>query len=384
MLYDAMHDLAPLGDRFGPVAGGHPGVLDPSATPHSVVFGSDFRLNIEAKSNLRWLDGVELAHGKDYMAAVVDVAGPTYDDVLEFDFQDPSRFQVDGLVPAPTVDMRLRMLENGAFIPSCNGNDACQRTSPNRPRAKPRCGPSRAISSNTSSRRRRSTSTTRERSTIATSTFWDARRASRWARAAHQRAGPTSPCCSIWAIPPRTNISGSRSPKWPRWRSTAFPAPPSPRARPTPALPCATFRWGSRPKIRTAIRPYLQDQASFLSSRLLGDYAKNNGLLDFFYRRGSDGVPYLFFAAAGDPRPRPGYAYKHPGFFRDAALTSASKASATNISGSGDTAHEKVMLGAGATVLYVEDETGAIYRLRFDVSPTNTTEITVRVAKKAR
>ena len=44
----------------------------------------------------------------------------------------------------------------------------------------------------------------------------------------------------------------------------------------------------------------LQDQAGKISDKLLGDYKKNNGAVDFYYRRGSDGHPYLFFVTADD------------------------------------------------------------------------------------
>src|SRR6185369_2591063 len=64
---------------------------------------------------------------------VVDETGPTYEDVMEFDFQDPSRFQVDGLTASPTVDMRLKVLEDDAFIPSCSGKDACKGNLPGAP-----------------------------------------------------------------------------------------------------------------------------------------------------------------------------------------------------------------------------------------------------------
>src|SRR5690606_19193301 len=57
-LYDAMRDLGPLPQRFGP-SGSHPGLLDPSFTPHSAVFGPNFRMLLVARSNLRWLDGVD-------------------------------------------------------------------------------------------------------------------------------------------------------------------------------------------------------------------------------------------------------------------------------------------------------------------------------------
>ncbi|RYE88717.1 MAG: hypothetical protein EOO75_12990, partial [Myxococcales bacterium] len=58
-LYDAMHDLTTLGELLGP-KGDHPGVVDPTPPPTSQVFGPDFKMILDATSNLRWRDGVDL------------------------------------------------------------------------------------------------------------------------------------------------------------------------------------------------------------------------------------------------------------------------------------------------------------------------------------
>jgi hypothetical protein len=137
-------------------------------------------------------------------------------------------------------------------------------------------------------------------------------------------------------------------------------------------------------ELRKAVRPYLQNQSSMLSSRLLGDYQKNNGQVDFYYRRGLDNVPYVFFVAPSDPRPTPGYNYKNPGFFSDPSLSAASRVSQVTINGSGDTTHEKLKLPVGETVVYSEDEAGDVYRLSFVVPAPDSKEISVRIARRMK
>jgi len=128
-LYDAMQDITSLAEKLGPV-GEHPGVLDPTAPPHAQVLTDAFQMKLVATSNLRWFDGIIATADdgqplKDYLALVDDQSGPTRDDLLEFDFEDPSRFEISGLAPHPLADLRLALKENPSFIKSCTG-DACK------------------------------------------------------------------------------------------------------------------------------------------------------------------------------------------------------------------------------------------------------------------
>ncbi|MEM7676894.1 MAG: hypothetical protein AAF449_12895, partial [Myxococcota bacterium] len=131
-------------------------------------------------------------------------------------------------------------------------------------------------------------------------------------------------------------------------------------------------------EIRRAIRPVLQAQASVLSDRLLGDYARNNGAVDFYYRRGDDGVPYVFFVNEDDPRPSTTYRYDRPGFYADPARTN--EVSALVVPGSGDDTHPKLRLSPGETTVYAEDEDGQLYRLRFAVDAAG--EVVVDVSRR--
>jgi hypothetical protein len=97
------------------------------------------------------------------------------------------------------------------------------------------------------------------------------------------------------------------------------------------------------------------------------------GSPDLVYVRsgsGADGVDELWFVAPADvPLDADGapvrpYAYAHPGFFADDALT-------TKVSAPDDALvpHERVAVAPG-DVLYVEDDAGAVYRLELGPKPS--------------
>jgi hypothetical protein len=383
-LFDAMNDLTPLGARFGP-AGGHPGVLDPGSPPRSAVFTPAFRMVILADSNLRWLDGLQLARGKDYMAMVVDTRGPTYNDVLEFSFTDPARFDVQGITPAPTVDLRFRIQENPAFVPACTGS-GCQANTSDAPRgttyvwSTPRWQLEHIVGA----------ASLTEYATLRNSLSYVLGAARVSVGQGGQPAGWTEfftlfgigsppPQQYVWELVNevgqralhRVNVGGAVSTLAEGSANVAFTLS---------GVPVGL----TADQIRAAVRPALQAQASTLSSRLLGDYSRNNGQLDLFYRRGADGAPYLFFAAMSDPRPMAGYRYTRPGLYSAPTLDAAARVSRTDIAGSGDTAHEKLRVTPGETVLYAQDESGAVYRLRVVVMAGRESEITVGLSRRMR
>ncbi len=382
-LYDAMNDLAPLATTLGP-AGGHPGIVDPSSPPHGVVLDDDFLMTIVAESNLRWLDGVDLDGGKDYLAVVVDTVGPTFGDVLEFDFEDPARFQIDGIVAAPTADLRIRVNETAAFIPACTANTAsettnCQSNLPGTP--------------------------------FGTSYIWS-RPAHNLehivARAAYNQYDTRDNIQNSYLLGACiVRVGDDDEPAgWTRFYTTfGLGNPPEDQYLweliseigqvALHRLPAGTLSEGAAnvaftlqdvdvgitaDEIRDAVRPTLQAQASTLSEMLLGDFSANNGPVDFYYRRAADNVPTLYFVAPSDPRPTPGYGYTKPGFWSNPELTA--KASSTILAGSGDTTHEKIRLPVGQTVLYAQDEAGGVYRLRFVVG-ADATAIAVYVSRRA-
>jgi len=380
-LYDVMNDLAPLGTRFGP-SGSHPGILDPAFTPNSVIFGPNFLMTIVANSNLRWLDGLDLNVGKDYIATVVDTTGPTYSDVLEFDFTTPSRFSIDGLVSSPVVDLRMKIFENNAFIPACTTKNAtaaqCKSNLPATP--------------------------------FGTSFVWSK---PGWeleaivGRAAYNqyRTRTFSKDYYVFIIP-AAHIDIGNPAGWTMIRTTFGLGNPPPdqylwelinevgqvalhrlpggvtisEGNADVAFTLLDIPVGiTDTQIRAAVGPSLQAQASTLSNMLLGNYWENNGPVDFFYRLDSASVPTVFFIAPSDRQGSQGYSYAKPGFFSDAALTN--RVSALNIAGSGDTTHQKLRLPVGETTVYSQDETGAVYRLRFVVG-SDPSEIACFVSRK--
>jgi hypothetical protein len=393
-LYDAMNDLTPLKDRFGP-KGGHPGLLDPSFDPYSQVFGNDFELELSAQSNLRWMDGVDLsgaggATSKDYIALVVDTTGPTYDDVLEFDFTDPAKFDVKGLVQAPKVNLRMSLYENSAWVNSCIPSRAsesqCKANLPNAPLStfvwsKPRyqvepivAGAALAQYKNRSNYRETYVLGTAEVTVgyngnpAGWSTYWTL-----------FNIGSPPESQYVWELILEVaqkalhNFSGTTLNEGDaNMMFTLYGIDVGLTAN----------------EIRAAMRPELQKQRAKLSDKLLGDYQKNNGAVDFYYRQGADSAAYLFFAAASDPLPDGSYDYAKPGFFADEAL--ANKVSSKDAGTSGDSAHEKLRLPEGETVVYASDETSSLFRLRFVVPkqdpahPDPTREIQLYVSRKVR
>lgn len=102
------------------------------------------------------------------------------------------------------------------------------------------------------------------------------------------------------------------------------------------------------------------------------------GEADFYYYRARDAADgsasgdWLYFVVPGDipsgddGEPMRKYEYKHPGFFADALLT---QKLSTPQALDGDEEHEKVRLDQHAE-LYVEDETGVVYRVRPGKKPS--------------
>lgn len=378
-LYDALNDLAPLGVTLGPV-GAHPGVFDPSTPPFGAVITDQFRMNIVSESNLRWLDGIDLSVGKDYIATVVDTTGPTYADVLEFDFTDPARFSIDGLVANPTADMRIRVLENSRFINACNGNDACQANLPASPYqtayvwSTPRWQLEHTVARGAYNQYQ-----TRQ---FDKSYYFTIIKEAQITVGNPEPAGWTH----FWTLfglgsPPEdqylweliTEVGQVAMHRLPNGTSRA-------EGSANVAFTLDDVSVGlTANQIRNAVRPVLQAQASTLSDMLLGNYWENNGPVDFYYRRDAAGVATLFFVAASDRFGSQGYAYAKPGFFADVNLTT--KLSSLSIAGSGDAAHEKLRLPVGETVVYTQDEGGFVYRLRFVVGADDT-EIVCFVSRR--
>ncbi|RMH00537.1 MAG: hypothetical protein D6705_00060 [Deltaproteobacteria bacterium] len=376
-LADALSDMATLTERLGP-AGDHPGIVAPEFPVHGEVFGPDFRMRVVASSNLRIVEGVDLGGAKDYLAVIADVTGPTYEDEVEFDFEDPERFELSGLTENPTVDLRFRIAEYDGFVPTCT-TDPCKQNLPGTP-----WGPD-----------------------------------SVWARdpwllepiivAAARERYKTRSVYLEYGLGVLAKIfigQDGDPPGWSRY-DILFDIgnPPEPQYLWETIGEVAQVRMHDNQfaefpegaadveftlydipvgmtgaEAAEAVRPALQAQASKLSDILLGDFKKNNGTVDFYYRRASDGKAYVFFVAPEDLADGADYPYVSPGFYAQPNLAAASKLSAREMPGVGDTLREKLSLEAGETVVYAEGLDGRVRRIRFVVGATDG-EIEVHVAQ---
>jgi hypothetical protein len=366
-LEDALSNLATLADRYGPM-GEHPGVLDPSFPVQGEVFGSDFKMIAEADSNLRLVEGVDADSGADgagkgYASVVVDEIGPSYEDELEFDFNDPEKFRVEGLVEDLVVDMRFALGESPQYIPSCTSSAVCQGNLPGAPTSP------QSVWSLDPWQFEYLVTYAAYLDYVALPPFSVSYLLGSASVDVGQNGNPLG-----WieyfvflglGNPPedqfvwetilevaQVRLHDSGFATFPEGVGLAFTIED---------IPCGL----SGSEAAEAVRPYLQEQASDISDFLLGDYKDQNDAVDFYYRRAEDGRAYVYFAAAEDRPEGAAYDYARPGLYEDSAL--ASKASATALAGVADTSHEKLALPAGESHYYFEDDTGTRYRARFVV-----------------
>jgi hypothetical protein len=382
-LADALANMSTLSDKFGPV-GNHPGVLDPSMPPYGEMFGPDFKMSAVAESNLKVLDGADLGVSKDFITVVQDLVGPTFDDPAEFDFEDPEKFSVTGLAPDPVVDLRFNVVEHPTFVGSCVGDDNCVNNLPGNP--------------------------------VGTGSVWNT---NPWTleyqvatagiltydQLVHQQCYPAEWLCTA-------EVKVGQDP---------FPAgytefdvflnlgnPPEnqymwelinevaqvqfhdngyvqiPEGQGDIAFTLQDIAVGiTGEEAAEAVRPYLAEQSGEIAGYLLGDYKKNNGDVDFYYRRADNGTPYLYFVAPDDLDVDKPYGWQKPGFFGSAYLDEDSRLSSTQVDGVADTTHEKWAPPPGVSTAFVQDDEGIVYRLTFVVPESgDPTEIVVGIERR--
>jgi hypothetical protein len=380
-LYDALNDLRPLGERFGP-SGDHPGAVDPSFPSIARVFAEDAAMVLQARSNLRWLDGLDLLAGKEYLATVVDTTGPTFDDVVEFDFSSPETFRITGLIERPTTNLRFAVQENDLFVSSCNGDVACVNNLPDSP---------------TSSASYWAQPRWQLETIIARAAYlqYEARRFQRCyinflGCQADMRIGQGrfpagwTEFDILFGLgnPPRDQYIWELISEVGQVALHRVPAGTIPEGQADVAFNMRDIEVGiTADELEDIVRPFLQEQAARISSLVLGDYSRNNGNVDFYYRRGLDGRPYLYFVTADDPRPVDDYPYTRPGFYSAPSLSPSALISRRVIPGSGDDSHEKLLLTAGESEVWIEGRDGAVWRLQIVVGD-DPTEVIVRYARR--
>ncbi len=374
-LADALADLTTLADRYGPM-GEHPGVI--AGEVSGEVFGPDFQMVVTADSNLRIMDGVDGSMGKGFLTVVDDATGPTYEDELEFDFEDPERFRLEGLADDLRVDLRVLLEEHVGFVPSCVGDPPCQDNEPGDPV---------------------------DDTSVWALQPWELEHV---VTAAAKLDYDRRIYFAIYVNGLAQVHIGQEDapPGWVHYEvEGGLGNPPGDQYLWETVLevaqvalhhtPWTDFAEGSASVAFTvrdvpvgltgeeataAVRPYLQEQASMLSDLLLGNFRDNNDPVDVYYRRGDDGGAYLWFVGAEDLPAGVEYPYGQPGLFADPDLEE--KLSATEIDGLRDTTHEKLAIGPGETVVYFADDEGQTYRLRAVMPAGDDGEIDVFVARR--
>ncbi len=350
-LRDALEDMATVGARLGPV-GEPPGILAPNFPVYGEVMGPDFRMRMEADSNLRIVDGLDLPQGIDNMVTL------RVEEPLELRFEDHNAFEVTGLLD-PTIDLRIAIGEHPRFVPACAGNDACQANAPGSPMGA---------------------------DSVWSLQPWSLERII--ATAARIKYGQlrTHACyvsCDLAEIsigqggyPPgwmHFGVALDLGPKdqyvWELLNEVAQVGLHGPNERDyAEGNANVAFTLQDVPVGITAqditrqIRPILQGQSERIADFLLGDFAERSGHVDFFFQRTTDGRPALWFVHPIDLPEGRQYTWRQPGFFADPAL--ASKVSLQILPADEDKVHEKWVIEPGETTLYLEDAAGEVYGLR--------------------
>lgn len=407
-LYDALRDLEPLGDVLGPASNGHPGVTDPSFPTFGVVFPEDdFRMILVAESNLRWHDGIQLGEGKNFLSRIYDDVGPTYDDVMEFDFYDNERFRIEGLPDEPTVDLRFSLYESDRNLPVCSG-DSCKDHGPDNPREgyawdlDPWDLEHILVNSayhtyadpplNTYTRYRVLGITLSE--VFVGNAEGNKSNPPGWlemsvSSLAGWLTGDPPPPQFLWeAIMDIAEVVGHRNIK---------PNLPSPRCPDlgeneddyticegdlNPRFTLYDVPTGvTAETLAEASRDQLHEQRDILTKRLWGGFEENNGCVDFYYVR-ENGKNMLWETHPDDPTPDGCAIEEHGGFFIDEELNIS--ASSKEIEDIEDTDHHKWVATPGEHTLYKRGNDDRIWRMVVHVpeDAVSRHEITIITAHK--
>ncbi len=401
-LRDALTDLATMGQRFD-ANGKHPGFLDKTSPPHSIVMTKDFKITMTASSNLHWHDGVALdgaapdnkAPTKSYVALVADTTGPTFDDVLEFDFVTPGKFAVSGLAAKPTSKMTFKVSEHASWAkigssmsPLPKGNSVAWKLDPWLLEHTLVDASYRQYKS-----LRRGCSYCGGKSSGALlyeSLFGLDVSEIVVGRQGYRKGGSGSPE-NFKAISP--NPAG-----WLRiWTLFGLGSPPAPQyvwdmilevsqrrlldggvkqGKASTRFTLAAVPVGmTGEQIKKALAPEMQAQKSKLSTLLMGKQAPNEPL-DFWLRRGDDKELRLYFAAPGDPLPAASTKHAKRGFYSDPQLSK--KVSSKAPGGSGDSEHEKLGVGDAPKTVYAMSAGGQVHRVQIEKATDSKVTLVVR------
>ena len=384
-LRDALTDMRTLGERLGP-RDGHPGVVARGFQTIGPVFGPDFRMQVIADSNIRVLEGIDLSAtpaaggtgGKDYVSVIADVTGPSFDDPLEFDFSDPARFSVSGLVDNPTIDLRFTIPETDRFIDACtndHGVGNCELNGPGTPEG----GQS-----------------------VWLLQPWNLEYIIAWAGLA-KYGELVSEHCYVSCHIAEVAIGQNGTP--PGWAHFGVALDLGPKDQYVWELinevaqvglhdsDFADFEEGQADveftvthievgitgaEAAEAVRPWLGRQGSVIADFLLGDFRVDNGDVDFYWRRDAEGTPTLYFVGRQDRANGKPYAWQAPGFFADEAFTQR----LSTPEGEGDARRERWSPPLGESVVFVKDDRSQVFRLRLTLGNPAVPDLDVRVSTR--
>ncbi|MCA9709667.1 MAG: hypothetical protein KDK70_27765 [Myxococcales bacterium] len=374
-LEDALSDLQTLAVRLGP-QGGHPGIIDPSAPVHGEVFGPGFSMTAVAESNLRLRDAVDAGAGKAYATTVESPDGAG----LQFDFSDPSRFSVQGLVEDLRIDLRIRVQEHDDFVDSCVGAAACKTNLPGAPLHD---GTVWAMDPWTTEVLIAAAAYEDYKDRVYSETYALGTAAIEIGQNGNPAGWLQYDVFLDLGNPPQDQFLWETVLEVAQVALHRTPYATLPEGGADVAFTLHDIDVGlSGTQAADAVRPFLRDQAVDISGYLLGEVLEDNVGVDFYYRRGEDGRAYAYFVAPSDLPEGAQYRHARPGFFAGAGLDEDDRLSEREIIGVTDTEHDKLVLEPGETVVYFEDEVGQRYRARFTVG-TDDAEIEVALGALA-
>jgi hypothetical protein len=363
-MYDVFQDLHTIGPKFGP-AGMHPGFL--SGDTEAKVLQPGFQMSLPVKSNLTQYEGVDASANE--RAALFLLQG---DQVLELDFTSPD-FSIEGLTDEPTMDLRMKVTENPAFLSV--GKTKMAGADPANPGFYRGDGAAWNIPL-----------WQIEHVVAEISYRQDAKLyGPSYTKSLSYDAGSIKNAATIgwdhgWVtIQTAGGIGSPPAPQyvWDLLNEVAqirLHDGGTPEGQANLGFTLKNLPLGlSADELIAKVKPSLQGQSAQLSKLIAGSGGLADSGVDLFYVPRTTGGGYLFFRAAGDST-KP-YSYKAPGFFADAALGKKTSSTAA-AAGTTDTTHEKIDAAVG-TKAFFQDDTGAVYSL--EVVASNTDGIDVRV-----
>ncbi len=372
-LGDVVSDFASFSERFGPYAQGgveHPGFV--AGKTSSNVLTEDFAMTVRANANALPYKGLDLTRATS--ASVNSVRSQI--EAL-FDFDDPNWLRIEGLVEGvPNISsLTFRIVEADDFVkgglspvPEGLGSSLAWQL--------PRWNLERVLIGAAQNAFQNLNSQAAYTATGQDRALFEANVENGWQTITVQGGlGSPPPPSYVWDLllevaQVRLHDGGLQEGE----ANVEFSLKDVPLGTDTTTL-------------KDRMRDNLRDNPRALIGIAQELIDTTEGEADFYFYRASPGnLPamqgdWLFFITPSDipqiadKRPLRPYSYAHPGFYKDAALTT--KVSDT-LALDGDTEHEKVRVD-DHPVVYVEDDAGAVYRLSAGRKPSpNRRELTVR------